>query len=482
MARFEADELEDVSGPSSKQIINNGIQAGRRVFHADELEEPSSIGEAQTVSPIRAALKALKPPTTTEELSRTPLIPGQSLATEYAKILRSDPGIAPEAFRGLVHLPSKAETPLQAAHYSGFREAPPIAAALLAPAAAPEAFGSSALGKMGESATLSAMRGVGSAGKLTRLERGLIGLGGIGAKSVVPGALSGTVAGAQEMAGQTLSGKMPTESVPAALSSAASSGIPVAIGSLAGESIPAIAGAIRSEPALVEAGAGLMKVPTNIPESYGSAMLGKPGEVFSAKPLEQIGKEWDALLAKHGVRDFGTVTREASEGYVPPNSWFQKTVKSVADKIRNNEAITAQEAHDASKAASSIERMAGGKFPNQESWAATQSREFWNDKAAIENAADELMPGHAKLRADTYYSNANEYGKRILPTNKGGTTNILRPVMAAYSGHPGAMVAMSPAVVRGALRGAYAAEQSMPGIGRAVGSVIASQRGNRGTK
>ncbi len=272
--------------------------------------------------------------------------------------------------------------------------------------------------------------------------------GGVGA---VPGAVAGAGLGAAGGEGykkvyQYLMGRKD----PAADTSLGNAGgiAKAGLAGMGGEVLGQQAGAVLKalRPGAAKVGAGVMKVAASIPEKYGEAVLMKPSILNDAQPREAMGKSYNAFEGYTGLE--GLQRKLVSENRATaPSGELEGMVLSPANRIMRGEKVDPQELYLGSQAASKLKLAA--KYGEPQAQMAAASGAISQGKNIVDDALGETYPEYGSLRRGNFESRAREAFSTIMPKNKGGTTNVLRPVTAAgaalATGHPGALLATSPA-------------------------------------
>lgn len=206
-------------------------------------------------------------------------------------------------------------------------------------------------------------------------------------------------------------------------------------------------------------GAGAIKVTSGVPEKYGEAVLQDPSILTRAQTPAVMGKAYDAFERYTGLKGL-EATLVAGNRATASSTELEGMVLSAANKVSQGAKVDPQELYLASQAASRLKLAARMGEPQAQMAAASAA--ITQGKGIVDDALEAQFPEYAGLRTGNFESKARAAFGNILPQNKGGTTNVLRPVLAANeavgavaSGHPGALAAlplMSPAAWGGAIR------------------------------
>lgn len=211
----------------------------------------------------------------------------------------------------------------------------------------------------------------------------------------------------------------------------------------------AMAGLGRLKPVGAKIGAGLAKVAANVPEKYGLAAFLDPSILSRAHPKEVISQGFDAFERYTGLQGLQRKL-VAQNRATPVTSELERMVLEPANRVARGEAVDPQDLYLASQAATRLKLSA--RFGEPQAQMAAASGSISRGKDIAEKALAKTLPEAGTLRKQWFESRAKEELSRLLPTNKGGTTNVLRPALglreALIRGTLGAttgLAALSPA-------------------------------------
>ena len=291
-------------------------------------------------------------------------------------------------------------------------------------------------------------------------------VGGVGA---VPGAIAGAGIGAAGGEGykkviQYLTGKNDPAN-DTALGNAgaiAKSGLAGVGGEVIGQQAGAVLSALR--PGAAKVGAGVINIASGVPEKYGEAVLNDPSILNRAPSPADMGRAYQSFQRYTGLRGLQQEL-VAGNRATASSGELEGLTLGAANKVSQGQPVDPQELYVASQAASRLKLAA--KYGDPQAQMAAASGSISQGKSMVDGALEQTYPEYGGLRADNFESKARAAFGNILPQNKGGTTNVLRPVLAANeaagalaSGHPGALAllpAMSPAAWGLGIRAADAA-------------------------
>jgi hypothetical protein len=226
----------------------------------------------------------------------------------------------------------------------------------------------------------------------------------------------------------------------------------------AGEAVGLQAGAILKalRPIGNEVGAGAMKIAAAIPEKYGKAIMEDPSILNRAQTPEVMGKSYNAFENYTGLEGLGKkIESGAFKSADTSNSAYFDNAVDVANKVRSGVSVPPQDLYEASQMASNIKL---GPFENPGMQKAVKAGVLDRAKGTIDDALEKVYPEYSSLRKGYFESKAREAASSILPTNKNGTANVLRPwavigdVLRGGAAHSPLLPAVSPAAWGTAIR------------------------------
>ena len=235
-----------------------------------------------------------------------------------------------------------------------------------------------------------------------------------------------------------------------------------------------------------ELGGQALKIPTSIPEKYGTAFFKDMKGVTQALPQEAVSKGYQDFEAKAGVKGLDQLVQEREKEFSAAD--LSAMVRSTANKVRataqkgfTGTPPTAQELYQASQAENQLARLA--KYGNPDAAAMLGSNSLKESGKTVDAAMDALHPEYGTLRKAQFMTKAKEAISSVLPQNKNLSPNILRPTAAATAaltglaaGHPGALLGLplvSPLATTGAIRAATALAGVVPGAAMKTGAQAA---------
>lgn len=184
----------------------------------------------------------------------------------------------------------------------------------------------------------------------------------------------------------------------------------------------------RLAPLAREVGAGGLKIAAGIPEKYGKAVLADPGILNRALPKKVVGEGYDAFERYTGLKSLESQLVAQGRATAPTGE-LERMVLDPANKAFQGAAQDPQDLYTASQAASRLKLMA--KYGEPQAQMAASSAAIGQGKDIAENALEKVYPEYGDLRKQYFESKAKEAFSSLLPRNKGGTVNVLRPVAAA---------------------------------------------------
>lgn len=205
--------------------------------------------------------------------------------------------------------------------------------------------------------------------------------------------------------------------------SMARSGLGMAASEVGGLQINAVLKALR--PFASKVGAGGLKVMAAIPEKYGEAILSKPSIMNNAISGEQSAKAYGDFETRTGLQGLEPYLVDKFGRATASPTWLEKKVIQTAKDITAGKAVDPQDMYLASQSATRLNHMA--KFGEPQAQMVASSAAIAQGKGIVDAALEKAHPGYNKLRLNEFESNAKDSLSSLLPTNKGGTTNVLRP-------------------------------------------------------
>lgn len=189
----------------------------------------------------------------------------------------------------------------------------------------------------------------------------------------------------------------------------------------------AMGGLASLAPAARQLGAGAMKIAAGIPEKYGLAVLKDPSILRRAAPLEDVGRSYDAFEGYTGLKGLQRTLTGQGRATAPTNE-LERMVIGPANELAAGRAVDPQTLYTASQAASRLKLAA--KYGEPQAQMAAASGAIGQGKRVAEEALEKSFPEYGPLRKSHFEAKARQALEQLLPLNKGGTTNILRPAAA----------------------------------------------------
>lgn len=183
----------------------------------------------------------------------------------------------------------------------------------------------------------------------------------------------------------------------------------------------------RLKPLGVKVGAGLAKVAANVDEKLGAAAFNDPGILSRALPRKEVGAGYDAFERYTGLQNLEqqlVAQNRATAG----TTELERMVLAPANKVFRGQAVDPQELYTGSQAASRLKLMA--KYGEPQAQMAAPSAAIGQGKETVEKALEKTYPEYGNLRKEYFESKVKEAFSPLLPKNKGGSTNVLRPALA----------------------------------------------------
>lgn len=237
-------------------------------------------------------------------------------------------------------------------------------------------------------------------------------------------------------------------------------------------------------PPATKIAAGGLKVMAAIPEKSGEAALRDPAILNRGLLPAQRGAPYEAFERYTGLKGLGTQIEngELKAGDTSNAAYFDHAI-DVANRVKagapivdatgkvvtagkasySGEPLTTQDLYSASQKASNLKL---GPFENPGMQKAIKSGVLDRAKDTADTALGKIYEEYSGLRKGNFESHVREDFGTLLPKNKNGTANVLRPVAAigaAMGGNPEALAFTSPAVWGGMIRGAHAAAPAISG-------------------
>lgn len=200
-------------------------------------------------------------------------------------------------------------------------------------------------------------------------------------------------------------------------------------------------------------GPGAMKISAAVPEKYGKALFEDPDIINRAITKKESGAAYDAFERYTGLQGLQNklVTQENRATIGVPR--LERMVLTPANQIEGLKGVpknlqylrqkpTPQDLYTASQAASRLKLM--GKFGDPQAAMAASSSSIGQGKNIADKALEDVYPEYKTLRKQHFEAKAKEATDFILPHNKDGTTNVLRPALALHQAAVGSTGAGLP--------------------------------------
>lgn len=175
---------------------------------------------------------------------------------------------------------------------------------------------------------------------------------------------------------------------------------------------------------LAKGGAKVMKIAAAIPERYGEAVLNNPDILRNAMLPAQRGPAYEAFEGGLGLKGLSKTIEESGRSTMPVGELDSLAV-GTANKVRAGTPTTLQELYSASQAENHMMQAARNQEPGAAR--ALESGILKRAGQTVDGAIDATNPEYATLRQGNFDSHAREAFSNVLPQNKNGTANVLRP-------------------------------------------------------
>lgn len=198
-------------------------------------------------------------------------------------------------------------------------------------------------------------------------------------------------------------------------------------------------------PPATKVGAAAMKIASGIPEKTGEMLLKDPAIMNRGLPPSARGAPYQAFERYTGLKGLGTIAEESDRASIPPAE-LETMAVGTANKVRRGEAVTPQELYSASQAENHMRQAA--KYNEPGAARALESGVLGRAGKVVDAKMAEIYPEYPSLLKGNAESHAREAASNLVPRNRNGSVNILRPVMAAkeaMEGDPTALAFIPPA-------------------------------------
>ena len=203
----------------------------------------------------------------------------------------------------------------------------------------------------------------------------------------------------------------------------------------------AFAGLGALKPLGAKLGGGGAKIGAAVPEKYGEAAFKDPSILNRAFPKKVTGEAYDAFERYTGLKGLERHLVEGGRATAPTGE-LEQLVIGTANRVARGEKVPAQDLYLASQAASRLKLMA--KYGEPQAQMAAASGAVTQGKQMAEGALEKMYPEYGTLRKQHFEAKAREAFSHLLPQNKGGTTNVLRPLVAMAASGGASTVAGLP--------------------------------------
>lgn len=233
--------------------------------------------------------------------------------------------------------------------------------------------------------------------------------------------------------------------------------------------------------ALKAVGPSAAKIMAAVPEKYGKAVFSDPSILNRAHTLENIGNGYNTFENYTGLKGLES-TLVSQNRATAPTGELEGMVLGAANKVMQGKEVSQQELYLASQAASRLKLAA--KYGEPQAQMASASAAIQQGKSIVDKELEKTLPEYGSLRKGMFEAKARDAFSNIMPQNKDGTANVLRPwaaiseALRGTAAHSPLVPLVSPAVWGGTIRAGSAASPIAKFLARYGGAKAAQTAAN----